>query len=151
MVMIHDMPAVSREFISSLTIPSIDQSYWTTPAPADQRRVAIVSSAGLSRRDDKPFSWHARDCRAIHKHDRDLVMTHVALDYDRTAWQQDLNTIVPLDRLEEMEKAGEIGSVAEHHYSFMGASDPLDMEKTVEQTAELLRQDNVNSVFLLPV
>ena len=112
---------------------------------AGERRVSIVSSG------DKVFSWLARDCRAIHKDERDLVMTHVAVEYDRTAWQQDLNAIIPLDRLDEMARAGEIGSVAEEHYTFRGAADPIDMEKSARQSAQRMRQDNVNTVFLIPV
>jgi D-proline reductase (dithiol) PrdB len=151
MVMIPEMPAVGRGFISKLTIPPVEGTPWTAPPPASERRVAIVSSAAVSRREDRPFSWLARDCRAIHKNDRDLVMTHVAVEYDRTAWQQDLNAIIPLDRLEEMAQDGEIGSVAEEHYTFMGAADPVDMEKSARETAQRMRQDNVNTVFLIPV
>jgi len=151
MVMIPEMPAVGRGFISNLTIPPINETFWTTPMPSHERRVSIVSSAAVAKRGDKPFSWLARDCRTIHKDDRDLVMTHVAVEYDRTAWQQDLNTIIPLDRLEEMATDGEIGSLAEAHYTYMGAADPIDMEKSARETAQRMKQDNVNTVFLIPV
>ncbi len=151
MVMIPEMPAVGRGFISNLTIPPLEETPWTPPVPASERRVSIVSSAAVSKRGDKPFSWLARDCRAIRKDDRDLVMTHVAVEYDRSAWQQDLNTIIPLDRLEEMAGDGEIGSVAEEHYAFMGAADPMDMESSAREVAARMRADNVNTVFLIPV
>ena len=145
------MPAVARESIAELSIPPVGPADWTPAAPVHKRRVAVVSTAGLSKRDDKPFSWLARDFRAFSKTERDLMMTHVAVDYDRTGWQQDLNTILPLDRLEEMAAAGETGSVAREHYSFMGASDPLDMKRAVAEVAERMRRDNVNTVFLIPV
>jgi len=99
----------------------------------------------------EPFSWLAKDHRVIGKNDRDLVMTHVAVEYDRTAWQQDLNTIIPLDRLEEMAGAGEINSVADEHYAFMGAADPRDMEKSAKDVITCMKQENVNTVFLIPV
>jgi len=145
------MPAVGRGFISDLEPPRIAEPAWTQPVPGAERRVAIVSSAAVSRRGDKPFSWLARDYRVIHKDDRDLVMTHVAVEYDRTAWQQDLNAIIPLDRLEEMAQAGEIGSVAEEHYTFMGAADPVDMAPSAGEVAKRMRDDHVNTVFLIPV
>jgi D-proline reductase (dithiol) PrdB len=145
------MPAVGRGFISELEPPGIEQSSWTEPLPDAERRVAIVSSAAVSRRGDKPFSWLARNYRVIHKNDRDLVMTHVAVEYDRSAWQQDLNAIIPLDRLSEMAQAGEIGSVADEHYTFMGAADPVDMEPSAREVAARMRDDNVNTVFLIPV
>lgn len=151
MVRITEMPAVGRGFIEGLKEFEITQTGWTEPVPAAERRVSIVSSAAVSRRGDKPFSWLARDHRVIGKHDRDLVMTHVAVEYDRTAWQQDLNAIMPLDRLEEMAAAGEIDSVAEEHYTFMGAADPNDMKKSALEVAARMRADNVNTVFLIPV
>ncbi len=151
MVRLTEMPAVARDAIAGLEIPAVEKRAWTQPVTAGERRVAIVSTAGLSRRDDKPFSWHARDYRVIEKDERDLVMTHVAVDYDRTAWQQDLNAILPLDRLDEMARDGEIGSVAGEHYSFMGATDPVKMEPSAREIAGRMRQDGVNTVFLVPV
>lgn len=151
MVRLTEMPAVGRGFISRLEMPEFEDPAWTPPVPTHERRVAIVSSAAVSRRGEKPFSWLARDYRAIGKNDRDLVMTHVAVEYDRTAWQQDLNAIIPLDRLEEMAGDGEIGSVADEHYAFMGAADPRDMEKSAREVAGRMKQDNVNTVFLVPV
>ncbi len=151
MVRLTEMPAVGRGFISELEIPEVERTAWRDPVPAAQRRVSVVSSAALSRRGEKPFSWLARDYRVIPKDERDLVMTHVAVEYDRTAWQQDLNTILPLDRLDEMAAAGEIGSVADEHYTFMGAADPVDMEKSAREVAARMRKDGVNTVFLVPV
>ena len=151
MTRIHEMPAVGRGFIERLELPEFDNPAWTEPLPANQRRVAVVSSAAVSRRGEKPFSWLARDYRAIGKNDRDLVMTHVAVEYDRTAWQQDLNAIIPLDRLDEMAADGEIGAVADEHYAFMGAADPRDMEPSAREVAARMKADNVNTVLLAPV
>ena len=78
-------------------------------------------------------------------------MTHIAVEYDRTAWQQDLNAIMPLDRLEEMASAGEIGSVAKEHYTFLGSSDPAEMKRYVADVADRMRADDVDTVFLIPV
>ena len=151
MVRIVEMPAIGRGFIEELKEFEVGRTGWSEPVPAKERRISIVSSAAVSRRGDKPFSWLARNHRVIGKHDRDLVMTHVAVEYDRTAWQQDLNAIIPLDRLEEMAEAGEIGSVADEHYTFMGAADPNDMEKSALEVAARMKADNVNTVFLIPV
>ena len=78
-------------------------------------------------------------------------MTHVAVEYDRTAWQQDLNVIIPLDRLDEMAQDGEIGSVANYHYSFLGSSDPVNMEKSAREVANMMKKEAVNTVFLIPI
>ena len=151
MVLIREMPAVGRGFIERLEPPDFDNSHWTEPVPLRNSKIAIVSTAAVSNRGDRPFSWLARDYRVIGKNDRDLVMTHVAVEYDRTAWQQDLNTIIPLDRLIEMEKDKEIGSVADNHYTFMGAADPRDMEKSALEVSKKMKIEAVDTVFLVPV
>ena len=151
MVLIPEMPAVGRGFISRLEKYTFDNPAWTVPKESSSRRVSIVSSAAISRRGDKPFSWLANNHRVIEKDNLDLVMTHVAVEYDRTAWQQDINTILPLDRLEEMAKDGEIGSVSNEHYSFIGSSDPIKMERSAKEVAERMKDDAVDTVFLVPV
>ena len=50
-----------------------------------------------------------------------------------------------------MEEEGLIGSVASNHYSFMGATDPRDMEDDARQLAGVLKSDQVDAVVLLPV
>lgn len=151
MVRLVDMPAVGRGFISRLEMPETRSQPWTAPVAGEHRRVAVISTAAVSRRGEKPFTWHARDYRAFRKDDRDLVMTHVAVEYDRTAWQQDINAIIPLDRLAEMADAGEIDSVAEEHFAFLGSSDPNQMQRAAQEVAERLQADGVNTVFLIPV
>lgn len=151
MVLIPEMPAVGRGFISRLEKYTFDNPAWTVPKEASSRRVSIVSSAAISRRGDKPFSWLANNHRVIEKNNLDLVMTHVAVEYDRTAWQQDINTILPIDRLEELAKNGEIGSVSNEHYSFIGSSDPIKMERSAKEVAERMKDDAVDTVFLVPV
>ena len=151
MVLIPEMPAVGRGFISRLEKYTFDNPAWAVPKEASSRRVSIVSSAAISRRGDKPFSWLANNHRVIEKDNLDLVMTHVAVEYDRTAWQQDINTILPIDRLEEMAKNGEISSVSNEHYSFIGSSDPIKMERSAKEVAERMKDDAVDTVFLVPV
>ena len=78
-------------------------------------------------------------------------MSHVSTNFDRTGFQQDLNVIFPIDRLAEMAGGCEIGSVADFHYSFMGATEPEKMEHVVQKLAPLLKKDGVNAVLLVPV
>ena len=100
MVFVSEMPSVGRGFITNLNLSPFKNSAWTKPALSKNRRISIVSTAAISKRGDKPFSWLANNHRVIPHGDRDLVMTHVAVEYDRTAWQQDINTILPIDRLD---------------------------------------------------
>jgi len=84
-------------------------------------------------------------------HARDLVMTHISTNFDRTGFQQDWNIVFPLDRLRELEVEGIIGSVAAYHYSFMGATDPAEMESAARNLASLLKGDGVDGALLVPV
>ena len=44
-----------------------------------------------------------------------------------------------------------IGSIADSHYSFMGAHDPMDLEEQARSVARLLKKDKVDAIVLLPV
>ena len=59
--------------------------------------------------------------------------------------------VFPLDRLRELAQNGIIGSMADFHYSFMGATDPRLMESSARRLASLLKQDHVNAAVLVPV
>jgi D-proline reductase (dithiol) PrdB len=81
----------------------------------------------------------------------DLVMTHLSTNFDRTGFQRDWNVVFPLDRLRELAAEGLIGSVAAYHYSFMGATDPAEMEPAARNLALLLKGDRVDAALLAPV
>ena len=55
-----------------------------------------------------------------------------------------MNLVFPIDRFKELATDGAIGSVADVHYSFMGAGlMPEAYEKSAAQVAELLNRDRV--------
>jgi D-proline reductase (dithiol) PrdB len=116
-------------------------------------RVAIVTTAGLHRASDPKFAGGSADYRLLPA-DLDyseLAQSHVSINFDRSGFQQDVGVVLPLANLKEMAAAGEIGSVAQWHYSFMGATDPTRMVETAPQVARLLKEDGVNAVILVPV
>jgi D-proline reductase (dithiol) PrdB len=78
-------------------------------------------------------------------------MTHISTNFDRTGFQQDWNVVFPLDRLRELAATGVIGSVADYHYSFMGAAAPADMESHARKLAGLLQGDQADTALLVPV
>jgi len=47
--------------------------------------------------------------------------------------------VLPLDRLIELAAEGTIGSLAATHYSFMGATDPVEMEPHARELAGRLK------------
>lgn len=142
-----------RSHIATLECPKFETQPWIAGPPLSQRRVAMVSTAGLHRRDDRPFTIMSGDYRIIPGAlaANDLVMSHISTNFDRTGFQQDWNVVFPLDRLRELADQGRIGSVADFHYSFMGATDPKLMEPTARDLAGLLKKDRVDGVLLVPV
>jgi D-proline reductase (dithiol) PrdB len=149
-----------RTALLAMACPTFDTRPWVTGPVLPERRGALLSTAGLHRRDDQPFAVTAGTARAIAGDYRvipddiaanDLVMSHVSTNFDRTGFQQDWNVVFPLDRLYELAQAGVIGSVAAFHYSFMGATEPSHMKAAAHALARLLLQDQVNAVCLVPV
>lgn len=152
MVRLADCDPDMRQFLEDYECPAIDTNAWQPGPPLTLRRVALMSSAGLRRRGDQPFSVDANDYRIIPLEGRnELVQDHVSASHDRTGYLEDLNTILPLDRLAELAVAGEIGSVADYHYSFMGATNPTQMQPAVKQLAGVLKGDGVDAVVMCPV
>ena len=81
----------------------------------------------------------------------DLVMSHVSVNFDRSGFQQDWNVIFPIDLLRDLAEEGTIGSIADFHYSFMGADDSMRWEQQAGFVASLLKKDKVDAVMLVPV
>jgi D-proline reductase (dithiol) PrdB len=153
MARLDELPEPQRSHIARLECPSFDTKPWVEGPLLHMRRVALISTAGIHRRDDRPFEIMSDDYRIIPGNitTSDLVMSHTSPNFDRTGFQLDLNVIFPLDRLRELAERAVIGSVADFHYSFMGAADPSNMEVAARDLAGLLKEDHVNAVLLVPV
>ncbi|MDX2156835.1 MAG: glycine/sarcosine/betaine reductase selenoprotein B family protein [Hyphomicrobiaceae bacterium] len=153
MARLEDFDPTSRKHLTEMSMPVFAATPWTSAKPAPQARVAIVSTAGLQLRGDRPFAAGAGDFRPIPGDATagDLVMSHVSTNFDRSGFQADINVVFPIDRLNELRRDGVIGSVASIHYSFMGATPPERIEQPARQLAGLLKQDRVDCVLLVPV
>ena len=153
MVRLEQYGQEEQKHLRELPCPTYESTPFVTGLKPGDSRIAIISTAGLHRASDRPFALGEsgyrlipRDCRA-----NELVMSHISTNFDRTGYQLDLNTVFPLDRLNEMAAAGIIGSVAEFHYSFMGATDPTQMEQEARNLASIMKKDHVDAVLLVPV
>jgi D-proline reductase (dithiol) PrdB len=138
------------------TLPQFPDRPWACGPALAQRRVAIVTTAGLHLRNDRPFDsgGAATDYRIIPGDvaPADLVMSHLSVNFDRTGFQSDSNVIFPLDRLKELVHEKIVGAIAAFHYSFMGAIAPVTRyEPKARELAGLLKQDQVDAVLLTPV
>ena len=153
MARLDQLKEPQRSHIAKLACPSFETTAWVSGPPLGCRRISIISTAGLHRRGDRPFEGMTGDYRVIPGNIKagDLVITHVSTNFDRTGFQQDWNIMFPLDRLRELAAEGIIGSVADYHYSFMGAADPALMEPAARNLAALLKGDRVDAALLIPV
>ena len=154
MVRLTDLPEADALHLLSKDCPRFETEPFLPGPPLAERRVAIVTTAGLHRQSDKVFDLRDTSYRVIPGdcHTADLVMSHSSVNYDRTGWQQDVNTVFPLERLRELESAGEIGAVAGFHYALNGAGwEPREIEPTCEELARFLKADGVDAVVVVPV
>lgn len=153
MVDVRTLPEVMQHHINDVECPVFESEPWVRGGPLKERRIAMVSSAGLHLRSDQHFVGGDHTYRVIPNDSdpADIVMSHVSVNYDRSAFQQDINSVFPLKHLADMDEEGLIGSVANNHYSFMGATDPREMEGDARQLAGVLKSDQVDTVVLLPV
>ncbi len=132
----------------------VDPAPWITPKPLGEAVIAIVSTAGLHRRSDAPFTPGVVDYRLLpgDVDFADVVVSHISTNFDRSAFQQDPNMWLPLDRLREMAADGEIGGVSNWHYSFMGAQpNHQTLAAAGEEVGRLLAADSVDVALLVPV
>jgi D-proline reductase (dithiol) PrdB len=155
--MVRHCPAQSDSEASPLpprrsACPTFDGQSWVDGPVVEARRVAIVSTASLHGRDDRPFTVAATYyCIVPGKTAADLVMSHVSCNVDCTDFQQDINVVFPIDRLRELAAQGSIGSVAGFHFSVMGATTPEHLETAAHEIAGLLKADVVDAVLLVPI
>ena len=153
MTRLTDLPPAQAKRLAELECPDFETRPWVTGPALSQRRVAIVSSAGLVVRGEMPFRGRDPDYRVIPTATKpeDLLISHISINFDRTGFQEDRNVVFPLDRLNDLANEDVIGSVAATHYSFMGATDPVQMDPHARELAGRLKRDRVDAVILPPV
>ena len=103
---------------------------WTPlEKPLPTCRVALISSGGIALKTDTPFDqdgerqnpwWGDPSFRIIPQGTKAEEIKLYHLHVDPCCVEDDLNSLLPIDRLTELEAAGEIGSAALSHYSYHG-------------------------------
>lgn len=150
---------MSKKLIDSVTFWESSDIPWT-PGKKLLRdsTVALVTTAGVHHRDQKPFNMIDTNgdptFRVIDsvRPVSDLMITHDY--YDHKDADKDINIVFPLERLKEFELEGYIGKVADTHYGFMGHIVGQHMKtlvnKSAPEVAKRLKRDHVDIVLLTP-
>ncbi len=127
--------------------------------PLAQCRLGLVSSAGFALPSQAPFG------RSILGGDvsfrlvpgdvdsKTLVNHHRSDSFDHSGMLRDVNVAFPIDRAREMVQSGRIGSVANHHVSFMGSITATGrlIKRSAPEVAEHFKRDQVDIALLVPV
>ena len=147
--------AATRARANDIPVYEYETLAWTTPKPLSESRVAIVTTAGLRTDDVTLWSQSDEGFTVLPHGTKDLSFAHFSPNFDRSGFNVDLNTVFPTDRLDDLAAAGVIGSVAQQHISFMGAQKDHNLATmrldTGPAAAQILRDDNVDTILLVPV
>jgi hypothetical protein len=137
---------------------------WTPVSkPLSECRVALLSTAGLSMKGDALFdmelerknpmrgdpSWRRLGADATSE---TVEANHLHIDTGYIL--RDLNVALPLDRLRDLARAGEVGALAESHYSIMGyqGNDTSALEQqSAPEIAAAMKSEEVDLALLAPV
>jgi D-proline reductase (dithiol) PrdB len=150
---------INRQSMLSFPCLEFDTIPWSPlRKPLSQAKISLVTSAGLHRRDDKPFIGDPKGGDISYRvipstaPPADLLQSHVSIGFDHTAIMRDMNVTFPIDRVRELVDKGIVGSLAQNYYSFMGAlrnPSPL-IETTGPEVARRLKEEGVDLVFITP-
>ena len=144
--------------------PALREIPWTpVTKPLRESRVALLSTAGLSMRGDRPFdmegerrqpTWGDPSWRRLRADATSETVVANHLHIDTGYIERDLNVALPLDRLRELVGEGRVGSMAPSHYSIMGFqgrdSSVLENE-SAPAIAAAMRSEEVDLALLAPV
>jgi D-proline reductase (dithiol) PrdB len=129
--------------------------------PLRECTVALISTAGVARNDDRPFDqererrdpwWGDPSFRRIPRGttEKDVRLYH--LHIDTHFGEADLDVVLPMRRLAELASEGMIGRPAPTHYSTMGyILEPAELvTRTAPALAESMLDEHVDAVVLVP-
>ena len=135
---------------------------WTPLArPLSQATVAVVTSAGISCKSDPPFdmerekrepTWGDPSYRSIPRESTaaDIEVNHLHINTDFI--RQDLNVMLPLNRMAEFEAEGIIGRLAPTAYSFYGFQWQTErfIDEAIRPMVPSMQAEEVEAVLLTP-
>ncbi len=145
----RDMKALTAD----LETPVFETTAFTTPPPLAEATVAIVTSASLHHPEQDDFAPVDTGYRVLDGHRHDYVTGHWSPNFDAVGFAYDINTVFPIDRLDELAARGTIGRVADHHLAYAGNQFDLAGVRMDSGPAggKWLKEQGVDVVLLTPV
>ncbi len=158
------MPRSIAGFYQAMQIPAPEGTPWTPLGkPIEECRFALVTSAGLYVKGEQPPfdlererrepAWGDPTYRAIPSDVRQEQIGVAHLHINTEDIEEDVNIVLPSHRFRELASAGEVGSVADHHYSFMGFQQDNSewRERYGPEVAQRMVEEEVDAALLTPV
>lgn len=153
------IPSFAKYLTASYTPQTSEDIPWSPIKKSlAESKIALVTTAGVHHTYQEPFNmndpigdptYRKIDAQTI---EDDYLITHDY--YDHRDADKDLNIVFPVARLKEMATEGIVGSVARHHFSFMGHIKDSHLDNLLEtyapQVAKCLVQDQIDGVLLTP-
>ena len=130
-----------------------EDTAFTTPKPLAEATVALVTTASLHHPDQEDFAVVDTGYRVLDGSRRDYVAGHWSPNFDGAGFAYDMNTVFPLDRLDELAEQGVIGRVADKHLAYAGNQFDLNAI-TIDSApagAKFLKEQGTDVVLLTPV
>lgn len=149
------LPAANRKTLVDFPAQVNETTPFTrVTKPLSACMLAIVTTAGLHRRGDRPFGPGEQGYRVIAAGTPavDIVQSHTSLGFDRVPIVRDINISFPIDRARELVARGDLGGIAPYHYSFMGAlrdTAKIDRE-TGPDVGRRLREEGADVALITP-
>lgn len=132
---------------------AFENTAFTTPPPLAEATVALVTTASLHHPDQDDFDPVDTSYRILDGNRRDYVTGHWSPNFDAAGFAYDMNTVFPLDRLDELAERGVIGRVADRHMAYAGNQFDLSTIRmdSGPAGAKWLKEQGVDIVLLTPV
>ncbi len=160
MARLADLKLTYRVFMQAYPYRQIDWRPGTRlRKPLSETRLAVVTTAAFHLPEQPPFDGSIRGGDASFREIpsgadlRTLGIAHKSDSFDHSGIEADRNVALPLDRLRELEAAGEIGPLAPWHYSFMGSLTAPGrlIRETGPEVVSRLAAEGADAVLLTPV
>lgn len=160
MASLSDLSLKNRLFMATYRYRVLDPVPFAKPKkPLAAAKVALVSTGAVYLPGQAPFDTGIKggdvSFREIPSHTdvSTLGIAHKSDAFDQTGFHADRNLGFPLDRLREMHRRGEIGSLNARHLSFMGSITAPGrlIRETAPAAADLLEKDGVDVALLVPL